>query len=116
MRLDHVSRVPPTCRDAADSAPACVWTQGAAAALSWAPAPANKHSYSLHIGNAIVVHTGLRWRKNKYRPDLECSTAFSINSTTVGLLNRVKLPKLKFPAKTIMRLNDLVTVSGEVSP
>ena len=99
-----------TCRDAADSAPACVWTQGGAAGLSWAPAPANNHSYSLHLYFLTIVFlTGLRWRKNKYRPDLECSTAFSINSTTVGLLNRVKLPKLKFPAKTINRLNDFVT-------
>ena len=60
MRLDHVSRVPPTCRDAADSAPACVWTQDAAAALSWAPAPANKHSYSLHIGNKTIVCSSYR--------------------------------------------------------
>ena len=60
VRLDHVSRVPPTCRDAADSAPACVWTQGAAAALSWAPAPANKHSYSLHIGNKTIVCSSYR--------------------------------------------------------
>ena len=82
---------------------------------SWAEKPPT-NIVTVYTLATIAFLTGLRWRKNKYRPDLECSTAFSINSTTVGLLNRVKLPKLKFPAKTIMRLNDLVTVSGEVSP
>ena len=45
--------------------------------------------------------TGLRCRKKRYLPDLECSTAFSMNSTIVLLLNFVKLPKLKLPARKL---------------
>ena len=45
----------------------------------------------------IGPKTGLRWRKNRYLPDRECWTAFSMNSTMVLLLNLVKVPKLKFP-------------------
>lgn len=40
---------------------------------------------------------GRRWRKNKYLPLRECSTAVSMNSTIVWLLNLVQDPKLKFP-------------------
>ena len=46
--------------------------------------------------------TGLRCKKNRYLPDLECSTAFSMKSTIVLLLNFVKLPKLKLPERDNM--------------
>ena len=52
--------------------------------------------------------TGRRWRKKRYLPDRECSTAFSIKSTIVVLLNRVKLPKLKFPERS----TDLITIES----
>jgi hypothetical protein len=42
--------------------------------------------------------TGRLRRKNRNLPERECSTAFSIKSTMVVLLNLVKLPKLKLPA------------------
>ena len=45
------------------------------------------------------LYTGLRCKKNRYLPDLECSTAFSMKSTIVLLLNFVKLPKLKLPER-----------------
>ena len=48
----------------------------------------------------IGPRSGRRWRKNKYRPERECSTAFSIKSTIVLLLNLVRLPKLKLPEIT----------------
>ena len=47
----------------------------------------------------VSLQTGLRCKKNRYLPDLECSTAFSMKSTIVLLLNFVKLPKLKLPVR-----------------
>ena len=52
----------------------------------------------------IGPRSGLLCRKNKYRPERECSTAFSMKSTIVLLLNFVRLPKLKFPENKKMLL------------
>ena len=43
--------------------------------------------------------TGRRCKKKRYRPDLECWTAFSMKSTMVLLLKLVRCPKLKLPVR-----------------
>ena len=60
-----------------------------------------KLRHILMFGHMICVslQTGLRCKKNRYLPDLECFTAFSMKSTIVLLLNFVKLPKLKLPVR-----------------
>ena len=63
--------------------------------------------------------TGRRCKKNKYRPLRECSTAFSMKSTMVWLLNLVELPKLKLPAihrQSIQYVNDYNTVILKAGP
>ena len=63
--------------------------------------------------------SGLLCKKNKYRPERECSTAFSMKSTIVLLLNFVRLPKLKFPKKQnqmFMRHCQNPTIHSQVKP
>ena len=118
VRFDHVSRVPPTCRDAADSAPACVWTQGAAAALSWGPAPNNKHSYSLHIGNKTIVCSSYRppVKEEQVPPRPRVFHCVLDKFDNSWALKSGKASKTKISCKSNRRLKDPDTFRGEVSP
>lgn len=62
-------------------------------------------------------NTGLKFKKNRYRPLREVSTAFSMNSTIVCALNIVQPPKQKLPdekkthieTKLLQRIYILIT-------